>query len=99
MIWKYVDLFVKKHISKPRAISIADSNIEKQKKVIIRLENVPEDVFNEEQAVLINDIGQLRIISSFDYSGAYGEIQVLKELKKLHDSYHVLCDVKIRLKD
>jgi hypothetical protein len=99
-IWKYIDLFVKKHISKPKAIRKAEFTIEQQKKVIYKLENDPESVFEREQFVLINDINHLeRIISSPDYSGAYGELKVLKELGKLDDSYHVICDVNVSLRD
>lgn len=99
-IWKYVDLFVKKQFSKPKAIGIANNNIERQKMVIHRLENMPEDVFQIEQTVLINKINHLeRIVISPDYSGAYGELQVLNELKKLDDSFYVFCDPTVHLRD
>ena len=98
-IWKYIDLAVKKHVSKPKAIRNAEYNIEQQKNIIYKLENHPETIFESEQYGLINDIAHLdRIISSYDYSGAYGEVKVLKELGKLDDSYHVLCDVNIKLR-
>jgi len=98
-IWKYIDLAVKKHSSKPKAIRDAEYNIEQQKNIIYRLENDPENIFESEEYRLINDISHLdKIISSPDYSGAYGEVKVLKELSKLDDGYHVLCDVNIKLR-
>lgn len=99
-IWKYIDLAVKKHISKPKAIRAAEYNIEQQKNIIYKLENHPETIFESEQYGLINGIAHLdRIISSSDYSGAYGEVKVLKELSKLDDSYHVVCDANVSLRD
>jgi hypothetical protein len=38
-------------------------------------------------------------INSPDYSGAYGEIQILNELKMLDDGYHIFCDLNIHLED
>ena len=99
-IWKYLDIFFKEYFSKPKAIKNAENNIEIQKKIISDLEQRPDTVFAKEQSVLINDINQLeRNIKSPDYSGAYGEIQVLNELKKLDDNYHIFCDVNKTLRD
>ena len=94
-IWKYIDLAVKKHVSKPKAIRNAENNIEQQKNIIYKLENEPLTIFERGQYALINSISHLeRIISSPHYSGAYGELKVLKELSKLDNSFHILCDVK-----
>ena len=91
---------MKKHFSKPKEIMVADKNIEEQKNYIYRLENDSERVFEEKQSPLINTINILnRIVKSPDYSGAYGELQVLDELKKLDDSYSILCDKRIVLRD
>ena len=99
-IWKYVDIFFKEYVSKPKAIKNAENNIEIQKNFINKLEHRPETVFAKEQSVLINNINLLeRNINSPDYSGAYGEIQVCNELKKLDNNYHIFCDVKVTLGD
>ena len=88
-------MIVKKHFSKPKAIRNVDTNIQYQNRVINKLEYEPETIFEREQYELIKDINQLEWnISSPDYSGAYGEIQVLKELKNLSDDYHIICDKK-----
>jgi hypothetical protein len=97
---KYVDLFIKNRISKPSAMKIIWQKIEGQKKLINLLENEPENAFEKEQKMLISDINQLeRNIHSTDYSGAYGETQVLNELNMLSESYHIFCDVNVTLKD
>ena len=99
-VWKYIDLFIKEHFSKPKEIRLADKNIVEQKEYINRFETDPEKIFEEKQSPLINTIKILnRIIKSPDYSGAYGELQVLDELKKLDDSYNIICDKRIVLRD
>lgn len=96
----YVDLFIKNNISKPSAMRKAKRDIETQNKVIYSLENEPDKVFHGEQKGLIGEIKQLKtIVNSPDYSGAYGELQVLNELKELNDDFHIFCDVNITLAD
>ena len=96
----YVDLFIKNNISKPSAMRKAKKDIEAQNKVIYSLENEPDKVFHGEQKELIGEINQLKtIVKSPDYSGAYGELQVLNELKELNDDFHIFCDVNITLAD
>ena len=98
--WKYFDLLIKDKITKPREIRIAQNEISEQEKVIYNLENNPDNVYANEQDELISEINQLeRAFNSPDYSGAYGELRTLKELRKLSDDYYVFCDLKIALKD
>ena len=97
---KYVDLFIKNNISKPSAMRKAKNDIEAQNKVIYSLENEPDKVFYGEQKGLKSEINQLEDVKkSPNYSGAYGELQVLNELKKLNDDFHIFCDVNITLAD
>ena len=97
---KYIDKFIKNRISKPSEMKKIWQRIDFQNYLINLLENKPESVFDNEQKMLINNINDLkRNISSTDYSGAYGETQVLNELNMLSDNYHILCDVKVSLKD
>jgi hypothetical protein len=99
-IWKYFDLLYKEKILKPREIRIAQNNISEQEKIIHKLENNPDEVYAKEQDELISEINQLeRAFNSPDYSGAYGELKTLKELKKLSDDYYVFCDLELSLKD
>ena len=98
--WKYINLIIKTKISKPKAMEVERSNIASQNFVIETLENTPENVFKKEKDELICEVNQLKgTINSPDYSGAYGELRTLKELKKLSDDYYVLCDLKITLGD
>lgn len=97
---KYVDLFIKNNISKPSAMREAKNDIEAQNKVIYSLENEPDKVFYGEQKGLKSEINQLEDVKkSPNYFGAYGELQVLNELKKLNDDFHIFCDVNITLPD
>ncbi len=94
----YVDLFIKNNISKPSAMRKAKNDIDAQNKVIYPLENEPDQLFQGEQKELIGEINKLKtIIKSPDYSGAYGELLVLSELKELNDDFHIFCDVNIDL--
>jgi len=100
MIWKYIELYFKKNFSKPKDIRLAESKIEHKKTVIDRLENEPETVFSKEHDGLITNIDRLECIMRYpEYWGAFGELKVLDELKKLNENYHVLCDVNVRIKD
>jgi hypothetical protein len=93
-----VDLFIKKNLSKPYAMRRAKKDIEAQGKAIYLLENEPDQLFQREQKRLIDELNQLEALKkSPDYSGAYGELQVLNELKKLNDGFHIFCDVNITL--
>ena len=98
--WKYIDLTIKKHFSKPKAIRKADANIQQQMSVINALEVDPEGVFSKEKNELLSYINKLdSIVQGPEYWGAYGEITVLHELQKLDDRYHIICDVNIHLRD
>lgn len=98
--WKYIDLAIKQHFSKPKAIRNADNNIQQQMGVIKALEVTPEGVFFKEKNELISYINKLdSIVQCPEYWGAYGEIMVLQELKKLDDRYHIICNVDIQLRD
>jgi len=99
-IWKYIKIFVIKYFSKPKAIKRAEVSYNSQKNFIYRLEHEPNTVFAKEQYALINNINHLeRKIKSPEYSGAYGELQCLNELKKLDDGFHIFCNVEVNLRD
>lgn len=99
-IWKYIELFWLKNISKPKALKHILKEIQDQNDLIQTLQDNPEMIFNNEQNDLLAEINQLKqALNSPDYKGAYGELEVLNELKKLDDNYHVFCDAKITLKD
>jgi hypothetical protein len=100
MFWKYLNLVIKKKFSKPKAIRNADRNIQQQMSIINALEVDPEGVFSKEKNELISNINRLDGLTKCpEYWGAYGEIKVLQELKKLDDRYHILCNVDIQLRD
>ena len=97
--WKYIDLAIKQHFSKPRAMRNADRNIQQQISVVNALEVDPEGVFSKQKNGLISYINKLDyLVQCPEYWGAYGEIKVLQELKKLDDRYYILCNVNIQLK-
>ncbi|HUT00130.1 MAG TPA: NERD domain-containing protein [Candidatus Thermoplasmatota archaeon] len=97
--WIYIDLVIKRNFSKPREIRNANENIQRQMGVIKTLEVDPEGVFSKEKNGLISYVDRLDgLTKSPEYWGAVGEINVLQELRKLDDRYHVLCDVNIQLK-
>jgi hypothetical protein len=100
MFWKYFDLVIKRKFSKPKAMRNADKNIQQQMSVINALEVNPERVFSKEKNGLISYINKLDyLVQCPEYWGAYGEIKVLQELKKLDDRYHIICNVNIQLRD
>jgi hypothetical protein len=99
-IWKYLSYIIKKYHTKPRTIGKQENKIQEQREHIRKLKHEPGIIFNQENLELLRKISQYEnIINTPEYHGAYGEIKVLKELCKLNDNYHVLCDVKVRLKD
>jgi len=100
MFWKYLDLVIKKNFSKPKAIRLADANIQQQMSIINALEVNPEGVFAQDKNELISYINRLDyLVQSPEYWGAYGEIKVLQELQKLDDRYHIICNIDICLRD
>ena len=97
--WKYIELVIKRNFSKPKAIRNADENINRQISIIKTLEIDPEGVFSSEKNGLISYVNRLDgLTKSPEYWGAAGELNVLQELRKLDDRYHILCDVNIQLK-
>ena len=98
--WKYIELLLLERSKKPNAIKKVNHEIKNQSDEINLLENNPDDYFNREQNDIILEIKQLqRVLDLPDYPGAIGEISVLNHLKNLGDTYHVFCDLNIKLKD
>lgn len=96
--WKYIELVIKKYISKPKAISAADRNIRQEQSVIDAFERDPDGVFCNKNSEWITYVDKLDGLKrSPGYSGAYGEVKILQALEKLDDRFHVLCDVNIQL--
>ena len=99
-IWKYIELYWLKNISKPKSLKHILKEIQDQNNLIQTLQDNPEMIFNNEQNELLAEINQLKqALNSSDYKGAYGELEVLNELKKLDDNYHIFCDAKITLRE
>jgi len=98
--WKYIEVYWLKNISKPKALKFILKDIHKQNEIIQTLQDHPKMIFNKENHELNSEIIQLdHALKSPDYRGAYGELEVLDELKKLDNSYYVFCDAKITLRD
>jgi len=95
-IWKYLELLIKEKISKPKAIRNVQKEIKKQEDLLYELRTKPDEYFAREQKGTISEINQLkRVVKSPEYFGAYGEIKTLKELKKLSNDYHIICNLNL----
>jgi len=95
--WLYFDLLIKKYISKPKAINNIQNEIKKQDDLLYELRKKPEDYFERIQIEIIDDINQLKkVVKSPEYQGAYGELRVEDELKKLSNDFHVISNVDIK---
>ncbi|MFE3845715.1 nuclease-related domain-containing protein [Thermoplasmatota archaeon] len=94
--WKYFDLLIKERISKPKAIRNVQKEIKSQDDLLYELRSKPEEYFAREQSGTISEINQLkRVVKSPEYYGAYGEYKARKELSKLSNDFHLICNVKI----
>ena len=94
--WKYFDLIIKERISKPKAISKVQKEIKNQDNLIYELRTKPEEYFASEHRKTISEINQLkRVVRSPEYYGAYGEYKTRKELSKLGNDFHLICNLKI----
>jgi len=98
ILFDYFELLIERYILKPYEINKIEREQRKQQKNIEELVNNPEDIFDKNQKNLKYEIAKLeRLKKNPHYPGAYGELEVLKELSKLNDEYHVLCGVNIKL--
>jgi len=92
--------FITRHIIRPISLYMIGRKIKSQAAVIEALEKRPKDVFSEEQRELIGRIEEIDTKKhTKDYAGAIGEKIVLKELQKLSDDFHVLCDITLEHPD
>lgn len=58
----------------------------------------PEEFFNEENSEILEDLQEIeKFKKTPDFTGALGEIRVLRELSKLGKDYHILCGLNINL--
>jgi hypothetical protein len=89
-----------KYHKKPKEMKEITNRINTQSDVIQDLEHNPKAVFENEESYLVDRKNNLETAyRSTDYRGAYGELAILDELKKLDDDYSVFCDLQITLKD
>jgi len=105
-ILPFIDIFIilfnylklrKVSLEKKHKINEIKEKIEEKKEELNRLENKSEEIFEEENRDSIEEIKEYDEIKSLpDYLGASGELKILSELKKLDDSYHILCDVYLK---
>jgi hypothetical protein len=72
--------------------------IHQQKAVLSDWINRPSSIFEEEQRGSISELEELeKFKKTPHYSGAMGEVRVLKELSELGDDYHILCGLNVEL--
>ena len=87
-----------KNYSKKREINKMKTLQEKQKSEIKVWKENPSGIFNKKQKKTISEIKQFDILKDDPfYTGAKGEVDVLKNLSHLSDEYHVLCGLSIQL--
>jgi hypothetical protein len=85
-------------ISWPFAIKSHNKKIQLKEIEIELLNNEPDAVFDELNNEILETLANMREISiSQNYFAAFGENEVLKELRKLDDNFHVFCDLKVQL--
>lgn len=97
-ISSHVKIAVLNNYSKPKKLhKIQDKEI-KEKTELSDLKNKPQDLFVLENVDQLNSITEFgHIKKSPEYIGAIGEVNVLDELCKLSDDFHIFCDVRIEL--
>ena len=90
--------YLVKNYSKKRAINKIKNLQEKQESHIKEWKKNPEGIFNKEQEETISEIEEFDELKEDPfYSGAKGEVDVLKKLSQLSDDYHILCGLHIEL--
>jgi len=87
-----------KNYSKKREINKMKTLQEKQKSKIKVWKENPSRIFYKKQKKTFSEIKQFdKLKDDPFYTGAKGEVNVLKNLSHLSDEYHVLCGLSIQL--
>jgi len=88
--------FLVKNYSKKRAINKIKDKQEDQESTIKKWKQSPTSIFDKEQEDTISDIEEYDELKEDPmYTGAKGEVEVLKKLSELSDDFHVLCGVSM----
>jgi len=87
-----------KNYSKKKAINKIKNLQEQQESQIKEWKEHPSRIFHSEQKKTFSEIKQFdKLKDDPFYTGAKGEVDVLKNLSHLSDEYHVLCGLSIQL--
>jgi len=87
-----------KNYSKKREINRMKTIQERQESIIKVWKENPSKIFHKKQKRTFSEIKQFdKLKDDPFYTGAQGEVDVLKKLSELSDGYHVLCGLSIRL--
>jgi len=96
----YPKKWIIEYFSKPGEIRRIEVSERNQKEVLLEWKLNPERIFNQRNNELIDNIEKFNEIKESPfYPGAYGEIEVLKELSKLDNRNYVLCGLNIELEE
>ena len=94
----YIELIIEMYYYKPLEIRKNKTLEMKQQSKLSKLNDNPQEFFNNEQSELIDKFEEFdKIKQNQYYYGAYGEVKILNELLKLDNKHHILCGLNIEL--
>ena len=96
----YPKKWIIEYFTKPGEIKRIEVSEKNQKEILLEWKQNPEKIFHKNNKELLYSIDKFNEVKANPYySGAYGEVEVLKELSKLNSSCYILCGLNIELKD
>jgi len=94
----YPKKWIIEYFTKPGEIKRIEVSEKIQKEILLEWQQNPERIFHKNTNELLDNIQKFNEVKENPYySGAYGEVEVLKELSKLDNKSYVLCGLNIEL--